>query len=336
MKAWSYRDRIAQDDLRLGNRPDPMPGLHDIVLRMRAVALNFRDLAIAGGTYHVGVAAPLVPLSDGAGEVVALGEGVTRFRQGDLACPLYLPDWIEGPISARVGLRRLGGPSDGVAAEFIRVHEDAAIRAPAHLTAEEAATLPVAGVTAWHTLQVHGTLRPGATVLTYGTGGVALAVVQIARMGGARAIAIVRSARHVERLRELGAEVVVTADSPDWRADVVNMTNWAGIDVVADTLGGEFLAHSISLLGAGGIVHLIGYAAGTTAAIDIFDAIRHAATIKVATAGHRASFEAYGRALELSGMRPVVGEMFAFEDLHRAMDRLAAGGNFGKIVLRLD
>ncbi|HKU98234.1 MAG TPA: NAD(P)-dependent alcohol dehydrogenase [Vineibacter sp.] len=333
MKVYAYAERIALADLRVLERPDPLPGAHDVVLRMRAAALNYRDLAIARGNYHVGVAPPLVPVSDGAGEVIAVGAQVTRFRPGDLACPVYLPDWIDGPVSPRVARRRLGGPSDGVLAEFMCVNEEAAVRAPSHLAPEEAATLPVTAVTAWHALYQNACVRPGETVLVQGAGGVSTAAMQLARAGGARVIALTRGTRHVERLRALGIDdVVTTGDTADWPAQVVSLTG-GGVDVAVDVAGGPSLARSIAATRTGGRVHLVGYAADTTATIDIFDAIRHATTIHVATAGSRQSFEALVRVLQMQAIRPVVGKVFPVADVRVALQHLSDGGHTGKVVL---
>jgi NADPH:quinone reductase-like Zn-dependent oxidoreductase len=212
MKAFAYRDRIAFDSLVEVNLPDPEPGPHDVVLRMRAAALNYRDLAIASGNYHIAVNAPLIPLSDGAGEVLQIGAQVIRVRIGDIACPTYLPDWIEGPVSPRLARRRLGGPSDGVLAEMICLHEDEIVKAPSHLDPVESATLPVAAVTAWHCLYQLGTLRPGETLVVLGSGGVSTSALQLARAGGARVIAVTRREGHRARLQQLGATDVVLDD----------------------------------------------------------------------------------------------------------------------------
>ncbi|MHB1954569.1 MAG: zinc-dependent alcohol dehydrogenase family protein [Sulfobacillus sp.] len=334
MKVYSYANRISLDNLRPEQRPDPIPGPHDVVLKMRAVALNYRDVAIARGHYHAKMEAPLIPLSDGAGEVVSAGEKVTRLRVGDLACPVYLPDWIDGPIHPRLMRRRLGGPNDGVLAEMILLNEEEVVRAPAHLDAVEAATLPVSAVTAWHVLYQTGFVRPGETVLVHGSGGVSTAALQFARAGGARVIALTRRDRHEARLRELGAnDVVIASDTPDWPKHVVEMTNGEGADVVVDVVGGASLSRSIASIRVGGCVHLVGYTADTYATIDIFDAIRHATKINVAAAGNRQSFEALVRAMELQKIRPAVDRSFDVDDIKQAFEHLSKGGNFGKIVL---
>lgn len=332
MKVYAYAERIALDDLRVMERSDPQPGPHDVVLRMCSVALNYRDLAIARGHYHVGVQPPLVPVSDGAGEVIAVGARVTRVRQGDLACPVYLPDWIDGPVSPRVARRRLGGPSDGVLAEFMCLNEEEVVRAPSHLSPEEAATLPVTAVTAWHALYQNATLRPGETLLVQGAGGVSMAALQLARAGGARVIALIRGGRHADRLRALGIEdIVTTGDAADWPAQVLALTG--GVDVAIDVAGGASLARSIAATRTGGRVHLVGYAADTAASIDIFEAIRRATTIHVATAGNRQSFEALVRVLQMQAIRPVVAKTFPVAAFGAALEQLAAGGHVGKLVL---
>ncbi len=283
MRAHAYVDRIDLADLRPVERPDPDPGPSDVVIKIQAVALNFRDLAIARGHYHIGVQPPLIPLSDGAGVVVSVGNRVKRVRVGDLACPVYLPDWIDGPVSPQVARRRLGGPSDGVLAEYICLDEKEVVRAPSHLSAAEAATLPVAAVTAWHSLHQIGQVRPGENVVVQGSGGVSIAALQFAHAAGARVIMTTRRPDHEERLRQL----------------------------------------------------LIGYVADTSAAIDIFEAIRHAVTIHIGSAGSRSSFEKLVRAMEHQKIKPAVGQVYPVSRLHEAFDRLGRGGVLGKTVIEL-
>jgi NADPH:quinone reductase-like Zn-dependent oxidoreductase len=337
VKAFSYRDRIAFDSLVEVNLPDPEPGPHDVVLRMRAAALNYRDLAIACGNYHIAVNAPLIPLSDGAGEVIQIGAQVTRVRIGDIACPTYLPDWIEGPVSPRLARRRLGGPSDGVLAEMICLHEEEIVKAPSHLDAVEAATLPVAAVTAWHCLYQLGTLRPGETLVVLGSGGVSTSALQLARAGRARVIAVTRREGHRARLQQLGATDVVLDDgSGDWPRRVVALAEGRGADVAMDVVGGASLARSIAATRHGSEVHLVGYAADTSATLDIFDAIRRSTVIRVASAGNRRSFEALARVLEQQKIRPAVDRIFPVLRFRDAFDHLAKGGHFGKVVLSFD
>ncbi len=335
MKAWAYDPTISRADLRPVERPDPVPGAGQILVRMAAAGLNYRDLAIARGAYHVGVAAPLIPLSDGAGVVQAVGSGVTRFRVGDIACPVYMPDWIDGEVTAAVARRRLGGPSDGVLRELMCLSQDDAVQAPSHLSPIEAAALPVAAVTAWHSLNVVGRLRAGDTVLVQGSGGVSMFAIQFARIAGVRVISVLRSDRHAQAVIAAGAHDVIVADVADWPGQVMTLTRRRGADVVIDVGGAATLKASIASSAIGGQVHLIGYASGTNAEIDIFEAIRHAVTIAMGRGGHRTSFEAMVRAMEVQGTRPVIDTVFAAGEVHQALDRLDGGGLAGKVILTI-
>lgn len=333
MWAYEYSKFIGLKGLERVERPDPAAGPRDIVLRMRAFALNYRDLAIADGHYHVGVQAPLIPFSDGAGEVVDVGSSVSRFRIGDLACPTYLPDWIEGPVRPGIGARRLGGPTDGVFAEFMCVAEAEAVLAPAHLDAREAATLPVTAVTAWHQLVSVGGLVRDEAVLIQGTGGVSTAALLLAKARGARAIVLVREARHGDRLRDMGADEVIVSAGDEWLSEVAAATGGKGVDAVVNVAGGPTLDPTISALRVGGRLHLIGYAGGTSASLDIFNAIRRGASIHVATAGSRASFEEMTAAMERSGSRPPVAATFQRDRVQEAFACLREGGHLGKMVI---
>lgn len=335
MKAWAYEDAIGLDSLKLVERDDPTPGDGEILLRMAAAALNYRDLAIARGAYHAGVSAPLIPVSDGAGFVEAIGAGVTRFAVGDLVCPTYMPEWIAGEVTPAVARRRLGGPSDGVLRTHMCVSQEAAVRVPPHLSAVEAATLPVAGVTAWHSLHVVGVLKAGDTVVVQGSGGVSMFAIQFARASGARVISVLRSDRAREAVIEAGAHDVVIAERADWHAEVMALTDRRGADVVVDIAGASTLKASIASTTVGGRVHLIGYASGISADIDIFEAIRHAVTISMGRGGHRTSFETMVRAIGTNGLRPVIDRVLPWSDAPHAIAQLADGGLTGKMVLDL-
>lgn len=331
MRVWAYAERIGVADLREESRPDPVAGPGQIVLRMEAAAINYRDLAIARGNYHVGVSAPLIPLSDGAGRVVEVGEGVTRFRVGDLACPNYMPDWIDGPVTPAKARRRLGGPSDGTLAELMAMSEEDAVRAPANLSAIEAATLPVAAVTAWHSLFEKASVSPGSNVLVTGSGGVSTSAIQLARAAGARVVAVTRRPERRGDLVALGASEVVVADG-DWARQVGQLSQ-GGMDTIVDVVGGQSIAPLLSVLRPGGHMHLIGYASGTATGFDMFDAIRRAVTIHVGSGGSRASFEALNRAVEVNDIHPAIGATFPACDVPAAMEVLERGGTLGKLVV---
>ncbi|MCK1651960.1 NAD(P)-dependent alcohol dehydrogenase [Bradyrhizobium sp. 149] len=336
MKAYAYVERIALDSLVEIDLPDPTPGDHDVVVAMKAVALNYRDLAIADGDYHIEVRPPLIPISDGAGEVVATGKSVRRFRVGDRVCAVYLPDWKYGPIRREVAARRLGGPSNGVLRELMCASEEDFVMAPRHLTFEEAATLPIASVTAWQSLFVNGSLNPGDNVLVQGTGGVSIAAVQLARSAGAKVISLVRTDRHRESLRRLGASDVLVSDDHSWHQQLFELTRGAGAHVIVNVAGGETVASSLLAASGGATIHLVGYASGRMVVFDMFEAIRRAAKFLVAAAGSRESFEQLARLFELEGLRPLVAERFPVRDYRKAMESLRRGGHLGKLVLAFD
>jgi NADPH:quinone reductase-like Zn-dependent oxidoreductase len=337
MRTYQFTDAISLDSLQLVERPDPRPGPHDVVIRMGAAALNFRDVAMLRGDYHIGVSPPLVPLSDGAGEVIAVGEAVTRHRVGDLVCPTYLPDWHDGPFSADRVRRRLGGPTDGVLTELMCVHEAEAARAPAHLDATEAAALPVVAVTAWRVLYRVGSLRPGETLLVQGSGAISTTALQLAKAGGARCIAVLRDDRHADTMKTLGADVVLANGSaPDWPQQVHEATGGRGADVAINVAGGKTLTSTVAATKLGGTVHLVGFASESAAELDLFEAIRHGTTFHTATAGSRADFEAFVRTCEQHRFRPAIAKVFTLARLREALDLLGRGGHCGKVVLRTE
>jgi NADPH:quinone reductase-like Zn-dependent oxidoreductase len=304
---------------------------------MRAAAFNFRDIAMLRGKYHIGVSPPLIPLSDGAGEVVDVGGMVKRFRVGDLVCPNYLPDWHSGPIQAGRIRRRLGGPTDGVLTELMCLHEEEAVRAPSHLDATEAATLPVAAATTYRVLYRAGALRPGETLLVQGAGAISTTALQLATAGGVRCIVVSCNDHHASDLEKLGAEMVLTnGGSPDWPAGVREATGGDGADVAMNVAGGKTVAATVSATKLGGLVHLIGFVSGAVAELDLFEAIRHGTTFITATAGSREDLEAFVRVSELHKLRPTIAAAFELRDFRAAVDFVEKGGHLGKVTLKLD
>ena len=336
MKVVELRARSGIESLLVCERPIPQPGPGEILVRIKAATLNYRDLAIARGSYG-SFALPIVPLSDACGEVSALGEGVTRFAVGDAVCPLYVMDWMSGPPQADVVARRLGGPQDGVLAQYVCVPARAAVRAPRHMSALEAATLPIAGVTAWQALFVQGRVTPGDVVLVQGTGGVSIFALQLARAAGASVIATSGSPDKAQRARALGArEVVDYRANPDWQQRVMELTDGRGADHVIDVVGGANVARSISAVRIGGTVSLIGFLDDTRGVIDLPEAFRRVVTLNCISVGSRAAFEALIAATEASELRPVVGRVFAFDEVHAAYEHLAAGAHFGKVAITFE
>lgn len=334
MRAYELTQGEGPSALVLTERPDPTPGPGEVLLRMRAASLNYRDLAILQGTYGA-FPRPLVPLSDGVGEVVAVGPGVRRFARGERVIPLYVPGWRSGLPSEEVSRRRLGGPLDGVLRELVCVHEEEATLAPPHLTDEEAATLPIAGVTAWHALFAAGRVGPGDTVVVQGTGGVSLFGLQLARLAGAQGVVTSRSAEKLARARALGAtHGIHTGTHPDWETQVLALTEGRGADHVLDVVGGEGLERSIAATRLGGTVSVVGFLGGMKATFDLPLALRRMVRLQAVSVGSRESQEALGRALAAHGVRPVVDRVYPFEEAHAAFAHLESGAHFGKVVLR--
>ncbi len=320
-------------------RPEPKPGPHDVLVRVRATSLNYRDLAIRMGTYPgTPEQGKLVPLSDGAGEVVETGPKVTRFKTGDRVAATFFQLWIDGRPDP-VGPRRLalGGPGlDGMLAEYIAVHEDGLVGIPDAYSFEEAATLPCAGVTAWNALMVTGgPIIAGNAVLTLGTGGVSMFALQFARAAGASVVATSSSDAKLERARGHGASVLINYKiHPDWGAEVVKRTGGRGADAVVEIGGAGTLGQSMQAVGYGGKIGLIGFLGGQGEPNPAL-LMRRAASLHGIFVGSRAMFEDMLRAMVASDIRPIIDKSFAFEEAAEAYAYQAAGKHFGKLVITL-
>jgi NADPH:quinone reductase-like Zn-dependent oxidoreductase len=323
------------DSLLLTDGPAPSCGPRELLVRTRAVSLNYRDLAIVRGEYGA-FARPLVLGSDAVGEVVAVGPQVQRFRVGDRVCPHDTPDWVSGPPEARALERRLGGPAPGVFAEVLCIPEHAAVAVPPHLTDEEAATLPAAGVTAYQAVFTLGQARPGDTVLVQGTGGVSLYALQLARLAGAQVLVVSRSADKLARAQALGAcQVIDSTQTPAWEIEVLRLTAGRGADLVVDVAGGSALRRSIEATRIGGVVVLLGFLDGTSTSLDMPSLIRRSVTLRASSGRSRENFEALVRAIGAAGLRPVIDRVFDFDEAHAAFAHLASGTQCGKVVMRL-
>jgi NADPH:quinone reductase-like Zn-dependent oxidoreductase len=325
------------DTLAMVERPSPRPGPGQVRVRIRAASLNHRDLLIASGTYSRGGASrPLVPLSDGAGEVVEVGPGVGTLRTGDRVAGNFFQRWIEGPSDAEKEASALGGAIDGVLAEEVVFQADAAVRFPDHLSFEEAATLPCAGVTAWVGLMGLAQLAPGATVLAMGTGGVSVFALQIAKLAGARVILTSSSDEKLARGKALGADAVVNyRTTPAWDAAARALTGGAGVDAILEVGGAATLPTSLEAVRDGGHVTLVGFLGGARADLGEATSLAAARGIRVdpVYVGNVRSFEAMSSAFARSKLRPVVDRVFPFGEARAAYATLRAGGHFGKIVV---
>jgi len=334
MRALEARD-FSIDALRLGERPVPKPRRGEILVRIRAASLNYRDLAILVHKFLPTLALPYVPASDACGEVVEVGEDVTRFNAGDRVTPIYTQGWHDGMPTLELRTRRtLGAPLAGVLQEYIAVPAEDAVSVPVHLSDGEAATLPIAALTAWSTLQ-EGGLKPGDSVLVQGTGGVSLFALQFAKLAGARVIVLSSSDDKLARAKQLGADLGINyRTTPDWSIPVREATQGKGVDIVVETAGAT-LDKSLASLAFGGFVGIVGFVAGYKAEIPLRAVIGPMIRIQGIAVGSRARFEAMNRAISQHKMKPVVDSTFPLEKAADAFRHMEQGKHFGKIVVSL-
>ena len=335
MKAYVIQEPFGIDALRAVERPMPEPGPGQLLVRMKAVALNYRDLMIVNGRWRA--PEPRVPVSDGVGEVVAVGEGVSRVAPGDRVAGTFHPRWLDGDPTPEKLQSPLGGTAaDGVLAEYVVFDAEAVVRVPEHLSDEEAATLPCAAVTAWHAVVARAGVSAGDTVLVQGTGGVSLFAAQFARMAGASVIATSGSDEKLECMRALGAAHGINyRRSPDWDARVLELTDGRGVDHVLDVAGGENLNRSLNAVRFGGTVALVGFLAGMSAPVETFLMAEKNVRLHGILVGPRAMFEQMNAAIAEHRARPVVDRVFELEDVGAALRRLESGASFGKVCVRL-
>lgn len=323
------------DNLAVVERPDPRPSFGQVLLRMRAASLNYRDLLTVQGKYNPKLKLPLIPCSDGVGEVVELGEGVTRVRVGDRVCPIFAQQWLAGEPTRDKARFTLGGPLDGTLAELMAVDQEGLVKVPDHLTDEEAASLPCAAVTAWNALMAGG-VKAGDTVLVQGTGGVSLFALQFAKALGARVIATSSSDQKLARVREMGAaEGINYRETPEWGARAKELTGGVGVDLVVEVGGAGTLDQSLRAVRFGGAISLIGNLAGIDAQVRLTLIFMQHIRMLGIFVGHRESFEAMNRAIAVHGIHPVVDRVFPLEESRAAFELMAAGGHFGKICVRI-
>jgi NADPH:quinone reductase-like Zn-dependent oxidoreductase len=334
MRAYELRDGFGFDHLHITDHPQPEPGPFEVLVRMKAASLNYRDLLIVKGLYHPKMTLPRVPLSDGAGEVVAVGRGVTRVKAGERVAGIFMQSWIADRLDESKAGSALGGAIDGVLAEYVVFHQDGLVHVPAHLSFEEAATLPCAAVTAWNGL-IEGGLRPGETVLLLGTGGVSIFALQFAWASGARVIITSGSDEKLQKARRLGAaEGINYRSTPDWEKRVRELTGGEGVDHVVEVGGAGTLAQSLKSVRTGGHIALIGVLAGAGGEIDPLPILMKNIRVRGIFVGSREMFEAMNRAIEVHQIRPVIDRVFGFDELPAALQHMERGAHFGKIAVR--
>lgn len=334
MKAWEIVGEGGIDALAASERADPRPGPGEVLVRVRASSINYRDLTTVEDPAPRGIRYPRVPNSDGAGEVVAAGPGAERFAPGDRVCGTFFQGWIDGPITPADMGRALGGTADGMLAGLRVLREDGLVATPAHLSDEEASTLPCAALTAWHSLVEIGRVGPGDTVLLLGTGGVSIFALQFCRMLGARAVVTSSSDAKLARARELGAwETVNYRATPDWERAALDLTDGRGVDHAVEVGGAGTLEKSVAATRVGGSIGLIGVLAG--GAVNPTAIMRKSIRLQGVYVGSRRMFEDMNRAIGRHGTRPVIDRTFDFEDARAAYHAMRAAGHFGKLVVRV-
>jgi NADPH:quinone reductase-like Zn-dependent oxidoreductase len=336
MKLYELR-AFGLENLVPAERPAPTPQPHEVVVRLRAVSLNYRDLLIVRGHYNPKMKLPRVPLSDGAGEIVAAGPDVTAWKPGDRVVIPFMPDWLEGPVAPAKTATALGGDVDGLLREFATVRADALLPVPAHLGFEEAAALPCAGVTAWNGLFVSGHLQPGQTLLLQGTGGVSLFGLQFGLMAGATVILTSSDDAKLERARKIGAQHTINyRQQPEWDKKVLEITGGRGVDLTLEVGGGDTLAPTLRATRAGGEVSIIGVLSGLESKLNLGPVLHHSLSLHGIYVGSREMFAQMNQAIERQQLRPVIDRIFSLAQAAEAFRHLESGRHFGKIVIRID
>jgi NADPH:quinone reductase-like Zn-dependent oxidoreductase len=323
------------DDLTLVEAETPRPGPGQVLVRMRAASLNFRDLAVASGRYMMSKVPPdLVPLSDGAGEVAETGPGVTRVKAGDRVAPIFMQSWMGGDMEPADGTTALGGAIDGVLAEYAVFDERGLVHIPDHLSFEQAATLPCAAVTAWNALTGLHPIVAGQTVLILGTGGVSIFALQFAHAAGARVIATSSTDDKLARAKAMGASDGINYKAnPEWQAAVRELTGGRGVDHVVEVGGPGTLQRSVGATRSGGVVTLIGVL--TRGTLDPLAVFGGGAIIRPIYVGSRQMFEAMNRCIALHRIEPVIDRVFPFEEAKEAYRHLKGATHVGKVVIRI-
>jgi NADPH:quinone reductase-like Zn-dependent oxidoreductase len=325
------------DGLKLVDKPKPTAGPFQVLLKMRAFSLNYRDLMIVKGQYNPKLKMPAVPLSDGVGEVVEVGAGVTRVKVGDRVAGCFMPKWIAGEIDEAKARSSLGGGGpEGMLAEYVAIHEEGVVHLSEHLTDEEAATLPCAAVTAWHALVGEGSLKAGECVLVLGTGGVSIFALQFARLQGARVIVTSSSDEKLKRAMALGASDGVNyKTTPKWEDAVRELTGGRGVDYVVEVGGAGTLAASMKAVKPGGQISLIGVLSGGTGQVNPLPILMRNIRVQGIFVGSREMFEAMNRAIALAKLKPVVDRVFPFAGAVEALKYMESGAHFGKVAIRM-
>ena len=334
MRAWQINQEFGIENLTLADRPDPQPGHGQIAIRVKATSLNYRDLMTVKYGGMRGLNLPLIPLSDGAGEVVAVGEGVTRVKPGDRVAGIFFQNWLAGGPDASHGASALGGAVDGMWAELVVLNEDGVVTIPDYMTYEDAATLPCAAVTAWQSMVTRGEMKAGDTILILGTGGVSIFALQFAKAAGVRTIITSSSDEKLERATQLGASAVINyKTTPEWGKKVLELTDGMGVDQVVEVAGAGTLVQSMEATRVGGFIGLIGILAGTDGEVNPIPVLMKSLRLQGVYVGSRQMFEDMNTAMAVNQIKPVIDRVYPFEEAQEALKLMDSATHFGKIVI---
>ncbi len=333
MRAYQL-DRFALDHLHLADMPDPVPGPGEVAVDMRALSLNYRDLLVIRGQYNPNLRLPATPISDGAGVVSAVGPDVRGLRAGDAVMTHFVAGWIDGPFREQYVATTLGLPAAGVAAERVVLPAQALLPLPAGFDFQQAATLPIAALTAWSALVTEGNLQPGQVVLTLGTGGVSVFALQLAKAMNATVIITSSSDEKLARARELGADHTINYRTrPDWHREVLRLTGGRGADITVENGGAGTLSQSLRATRAGGVVAMLGALTGLSADVNLAPVLMKRLRICGIMVDSRAAFERLCAFLAQHPLEPVIDRVFPFEQLPDALRWMETGRHVGKIVV---
>lgn len=336
MRAYAIEDDFGFENLRLVERPKPEPGPGEVLVRMTAVSPNYRDVLMIRGLYNPNQQLPLIPFSDGVGEVVEQGEGVERVSVGERVSPIFAQKWFSGRPTLEKLKSALGGPLDGPLCEYMCLPEESVVSVPEHLTDEEACTLPCAGLTAWNALAEQGNVQPGQTLLTLGTGGVSSFGLLFGKALGAEVIITSSSDEKLERVEEFGADFGINYEEhPEWGTIVKEQTDGVGADHVLEVGGANTLPQSVKGVRIGGHISLIGVLSGHVDDFMVTPVLMQNIRIQGVIVGHREMFENMNRAIATHEIRPIVDRTFGFGEVHETLEYMARGEHIGNVAIRV-
>jgi NADPH:quinone reductase-like Zn-dependent oxidoreductase len=334
MRAYQLKSK-GFDGLALVELPQPKPGPRQVLVKVAACSLNYRDLAIVSGNYRAPTKENVIPLSDGAGEVVEIGPGVTHFKPGDKVAGNFSQRWYGGDPAPENGNYAMGGSCDGMLAEYVVLEEQGTVTLPAHLSLQEGATLPCAGVTAWHAIVEHGWTKAGNTVLVQGTGGVSIFALQFAKALGAEAIATSSSDEKLARAKKMGASHGINyKTTPEWDKEAVAITH-GGVDQVVEVGGAGTFMRSLGAIKVGGKISMIGVLSQPSGDFNPMMILGKRANVQGISVGSTQMFEAMNRAIAANNIKPVIDKVFPFADAKAAFHHLQSAKHFGKVVISL-